>query len=88
VHEYRAAEFERLCREHFAAVQMYGLFHARRLRAHELALKLGWDRVHSLLKISGPFYARFTPAISTRDFALRSPAQLDRALDFLAVCQG
>jgi hypothetical protein len=36
------------------------------------------------LRITKPFYDRFTPAISVRDFALRS-TDLDRALDFLAV---
>ena len=39
VHEYRPEEFEQLCREHFARVELYGLFHARKLRAHELALR-------------------------------------------------
>ena len=34
--------------------------------------------------ITKPFYDRFTPAISVRDFALRR-RDLDRALDFLAV---
>ena len=34
--------------------------------------------------ITEPFYDRFTPAIATRDFALRRGG-LDRALDFLAV---
>ena len=34
--------------------------------------------------ITRPFYDRFTPAISARDFALR-PGPLDRALDFVAV---
>lgn len=89
VHEYRADEFAGLCRRHFGSVAMYGLFHARRLRAHELALRLGWDRVHSALRLTRPFYERFTPAIATSDFALRSAdeADLDRALDFLAVCR-
>ena len=64
VHEYRSAEFEQLCREHFGSVQMFGLFHARRLRAHELALRGGWDAVHGALGISERFYARFTPSIS------------------------
>ena len=32
-----------------------------------------------------PFYDRFVPAISTRDFALRAERDLDRALDFVAV---
>jgi SAM-dependent methyltransferase len=89
VHEYRRDEFERLCREHFAGVELYGLFHARKLRVHELALRLGWDRVHKSLRLSKPFYDRFTPAIAASDFALRSAevADLDRALDFVAVCR-
>ncbi len=89
VHEYRRAEFERLCREHFGAVELYGLFHARKLRAHELALRLGWDRVHARLGLTARFYDRFTPAIAVSDFRLRpaGEANLERALDFLAVCR-
>jgi 2-polyprenyl-3-methyl-5-hydroxy-6-metoxy-1,4-benzoquinol methylase len=89
VHEYRSDEFERLCRGTFGSVEMYGLFHARKLRAHALALKLGWDRVHPRLRLTKPFYNRFTPAIAASDFALRSAAEadLDRALDFIAVCR-
>ncbi len=49
---------------------MLGLFHARKLRAHELALKLGWDRSTSALGLTKPFYDRFTPAIAASDFAL------------------
>jgi 2-polyprenyl-3-methyl-5-hydroxy-6-metoxy-1,4-benzoquinol methylase len=89
VHEYRREEFERLCAEHFANVELYGLFHARKLRAHELALRLGWDRVHSGLGLTRRFYDRFTPAIAASDFRLRAAhqADLDRALDFVAVCR-
>ncbi len=89
VHEYRAEEFAELCRSVFGSVAMYGLFHARKLRAHELALRLGWDRVHGALHITRPFYERFTPAISARDFALRpaGACRLDGALDLLAVCR-
>ena len=65
-------------------MQLLGLFHARKLRAHALALKAGWDRVHPALGITQPFYDRFTPAISATDFALR-PSPLDAALDFVAV---
>jgi hypothetical protein len=68
----------------FDDVELYGLFHARKLRAHELALRAGWDRVHAALRITRPFYDRFTPAISTADFALRQGG-LERALDFVAV---
>jgi SAM-dependent methyltransferase len=85
VHEYRAEEFSALCSAGFDRVDVLGLFHARRLRAHEVALRLGWDRVHSALRLTKPFYDRFTPAIATSDFALRG-GDLDRALDFLAVC--
>ncbi len=85
VHEYRAEEYEALCRRHFAQVDMLGLFHARKLRLHQWAIEhAGWDSVHRALRLTDPFYARFTPAISVRDFALRR-GRLDRALDFLAV---
>ncbi len=89
VHEYHRAEFEQLCRNSFPEVRLYGLFHARRLRAHELALRCGWDRVHAALGLTERFYARFTPAISSSDFVLRAAgeADLERALDFLAVCR-
>ncbi len=89
VHEYRREEFAALCREHFASVELYGLFHARKLRLHELALRLGWDRLHAALRFTRPFYDRFTPAIAVSDFTLRreGEADLDRALDFVAVCR-
>ncbi len=89
VHEYRAEEFDALCRSCFSSVEMHGLLHARKLRAHELALRLGWDPVHRALGLTAGFYERFTPAIAASDFALRSAreAKLSAALDFLAVCR-
>jgi hypothetical protein len=63
------------------------VFHARKLRAHELALRAGWDAVHKRLGVTRAFYDRFTPAIATTDFAVRA-GDLDRGLDFLAVCRG
>ncbi len=85
--EYRVEEFRDLCARHFAGVDLFGVFHARKLALHALALKLGWDRLHSLLGITKPFYDRFTPAIAAGDFRLRHEAEadLDRALDFVAV---
>jgi SAM-dependent methyltransferase len=83
--EYRAGEFAELCRGAFDNVEVLGLFHARKLRVHELALALGWDAVHARLGITGRFYDWFTPTIATSDFALR-PARLEQSLDFLAVC--
>jgi len=90
VHEYRAAEFQDLCNDTFAEVELYGLFHARKLRVHELALAAGWDRLHPVLGLTSRFYRWFTPAIAASDFKLRRarPGDLDRALDFLAVCRG
>jgi len=89
VKEYRAAEFVTLCSEHFASATFYGLFHARKLRLHEMALRLGWDGVHQRLGLTDRFYRRFTPAISSSDFQLRErgDADMDGALDFLAVCR-
>ena len=80
VHEYRA-----LCERHFGQVDLLGLFHARKLRLHQLAIeRAGWDAVHRRLGVTKPFYDRFTPAISVRDFRF-ARSDLDRALDFVAV---
>jgi hypothetical protein len=89
VREYRAEEFAGLLAARFQTVQLYGLYHARKLRAHEFALRLGWDAVHPRVGLTGRFYGWFTPAISVRDFSLRAgvPARLQQALDFVAVCR-
>jgi SAM-dependent methyltransferase len=85
VREYRPQEYRALCERHFGQVDLLGLFHARKLRAHELAIEhLGWDRIHKGLRFTKPFYDRFTPAISSRDFAFRRVG-LDRSLDLVAV---
>jgi len=84
--EYRASEFGELCRGAFPRVELFGLFHARKLRLHEAALALGWDAVHKKTGITDAFYGRFTPAIATSDFALRRE-RLERALDFVAACR-
>jgi SAM-dependent methyltransferase len=86
VREYTASEYLELLVPFFASVELYGVFHARKLRLHELALRAGWDRVHPALRITKPFYDRFVPAISAHDFAVRRDG-LDGALDFLAVCR-
>jgi SAM-dependent methyltransferase len=87
VKEYRPEEFRSLCEAHFGSVELLGLFHARKLRVHELALRHArWDDVHAKLGLTKRFYDWFTPAISARDFALRG-GDLDGALDFVAVCR-
>jgi SAM-dependent methyltransferase len=87
VREYRAHEFRELCESVFESVEVFGLYHARKLRVHELALRFGWDAVHARLRLTGPFYARFTPAIGVDDFELSQVRPLHAALDFLAVCR-
>jgi SAM-dependent methyltransferase len=84
--EYDLGQYRALLEPHFASVEVLGTFHARKLRAHELAIRLGWDRVHPALRLTGPFYDRFIPAISSRDFRL-ADRNLERALDFVAICR-
>jgi SAM-dependent methyltransferase len=84
VKEYRSEEFRELCEAHFERVELLGLFHARKLKLHELAIQRGWDDLHPRVGITKQFYDRFVPSISARDFALRPPP-LERALDFVAV---
>jgi SAM-dependent methyltransferase len=86
VREYAPEEFAALVRPVFWSVEILGLFHARKLRVHELAIKAGWDRVHPALRLTKPFYGRFVPAIDERDFVLRE-GSLERSLDLLAVCR-
>jgi len=89
VREYRAGEFRELCEACFDRVELYGLFHARKLALEQRAIALGWHRVHRALGMTKPFYDRFVPAISARDFTLRPLApgdpRAERALDFVAV---
>jgi hypothetical protein len=85
IREYDAGEYQELLEKSFDRVRILGLFHSGKLRLHEHALSIGWDRVHKGLGITERFYDRFTPSISTSDFALR-PGNLDEALDFVAVC--
>jgi 2-polyprenyl-3-methyl-5-hydroxy-6-metoxy-1,4-benzoquinol methylase len=87
VREYRADELAALCAAHFDSVEVLGVFHARKLRLHDLALRAGWDAVHPRLGLTDAFYGWFTPAISEHDFSVRGGrgGDLDRALDLLAI---
>jgi SAM-dependent methyltransferase len=85
VREYDATEYRELAEPHFTSVELLGLHHAGKLRLHEAAIRLGWDRLHRTLRLTDRFYRWFVPAISEQDFVLRQ-GELDGALDFLAVC--
>jgi SAM-dependent methyltransferase len=84
--EYDPDEYRELVAGCFRSVELLGVCHARKLRVHQVAIRLGWDRLHPALHLTGPFYRRFVPAIDERDFAIRAGG-LERALDFLAVCR-
>lgn len=86
IKEYTAAEYLQLLEPHFGSVELFGLHHTGKLRLHQWALNLGWDRVHKTLGLTGLFYDRFTPAIAASDFELRT-GDLDSALDFIAICR-
>jgi SAM-dependent methyltransferase len=86
VREYTADEFGALTGQCFSDVELLGLFHAGKLRLHELALRVGWDRVPRATGLSRRFYDWFVPAIGEHDFRLRTSG-LDHALDFVAVCR-
>ena len=84
--EYRPDEYRALCERHFARVDLLGLFHARKLRVHELALeRAGWDRVHTRAArheaVLRPLHARDLARATSRCGA----ATWTRALDLLAV---
>jgi 2-polyprenyl-3-methyl-5-hydroxy-6-metoxy-1,4-benzoquinol methylase len=86
VREYRPEEFVALCRDAFGRVEVLGIHHARKLRVHQFAVeRLGWDAVHSRLRLTRRFYGAFVPAISARDFVVRGGDDLDASLDLLAV---
>src|SRR3954452_4864651 len=67
--EYDAGEYRDLLEPHFESVELLGIFHAGKLRVHELAIRAGWDRIHPALGLTKRFYDRFVPAISSSDFA-------------------
>ncbi|HWI21741.1 MAG TPA: class I SAM-dependent methyltransferase [Baekduia sp.] len=90
MHEYRPEEFEALLLAHFGSVDLFGLFHARKLAAHQFALEnLSWDRVHEKLGMTKQFYDRFLPSLTTEDFVLHrmDSSFLGKALDVVAVCR-
>jgi SAM-dependent methyltransferase len=84
--EYAPDEFAALVAPGFESVELLGLFHARKLRVHELAIRAGWDRVHPALRLTKRFYGWFVPAIDERDFVLRG-GPLQGALDLMAICR-
>ena len=89
VREYRPEEFAALCARHFARVDTLGLFHARKLRLHQLAIeRAGWDAVHKRLRrdqaVLRPLRARHLgaglPAAARRSAPRAGPARRAAAM--------
>ena len=76
-----------LCAAVFAQVELFGLFHARKLRAARARAALGWDSVHARLRLTKRFYDWFTPAIADQRLRAARRTGSTAALDFLAVCR-
>lgn len=87
--EYTIGEYREVLEPAFGQVEILGLFHTGKLAVHERAIGLGWDHLHKVTRITKPFYDRFIPAISQNDFKLKNEneADLEKALDFVAVCR-
>ena len=70
VREYRPDEYRALCERHLGHVELLGpVPRPAAPRSTSWAIEhAGWDAVHARLPVTKPFYARFTPAISVRDF--------------------
>ena len=85
VREYKPDEYRALCERHFGRVDLLGLFHARKLRAHELAIE---GRLGSRPQGAAPHARRSTTASHPRSRPVISccgATHLDRSLDLLAV---
>ena len=86
VHEYRAAEFRAALRGALRAGSSCSASSTPASCAPTSSRSSSAGTTYTgRSRLTKPFYDRFTPAISASDFAL-SEGDLDRALDFLAVC--
>lgn len=92
VREYRAAEFRALCEAHFGRVELHVVNHARGLRAHGWVVRSNWMKVYERRGLAKRFYDWLGPRIAVADFEIVAAPpgrdhELDRAIDFLAVCR-
>ncbi len=93
IKEYRPGEFHELLRRHFEEVDLYGLYHARKMAAFDRAMRALSIDSHVLHRQGGrgrSMRAMFTSAIGPRDFELRGVAvaeELADAQDLIAVAR-
>ena len=79
-------EFRALCERHFGGVDLLGLFHARKLRAHQWAIEhAGWDAIHARLRLHRRPSTTASRPRSRCATSRCGAGRLDRALDLVAV---
>lgn len=87
VREYDYSQFLQFMREHFELVDIVGVFHAGRLKLHDMITGRSFSRFCLDIppRLNRWFYLPwFLPSLKTRHFRLAETG-LDRALDFIAV---
>jgi len=91
INEYRPEEFNTLLKTHAPHVELYGLFNAGKLAAHQAIsdrLGLPHDAMHRHSGWAGLLYPALIRRIKARDFTLRRTHEVDElvdALDLIAV---
>jgi SAM-dependent methyltransferase len=85
--EYDSRQFMDFMRAFFAHVEMLGVFHARKLRLHDIVSRRNFSQfcLDMPPRLERHFYRPvFIPSLRTRDFRL-SGSGLDEAIDFIAI---
>jgi SAM-dependent methyltransferase len=85
--EYESREFLVFMKEYYPEVEMVGVFHARKLRLHDLFSRRNFSQFCLEIPplLNRLFYQpRFIPSLSTSDFHIKDSG-LDTAIDFIAL---
>jgi SAM-dependent methyltransferase len=87
IREYDLSQFRDLMSRHFAEVRISGLFHARKLRLHDLLTGKNFSQfcLRFPPRLYRSFYLPwFLPSLTTRDFRVKDD-RLQEALDFIGM---
>lgn len=87
IREYDLRQFLQFMRAFYESVEILGVFHARRLRLHDVLSRRNFSQfcLDVSPRLERLFYRpHFIPSIRTRDFRM-SDTTLDEAVDFIAI---
>lgn len=87
IFEFDLRQFEDFMQRYYPDVEMVGVFHAGKLRLHDLAVRRNFSQFCLRIppRLDRLFYRRyFIPSISVRDFRV-GLKRLERALDFIGM---